>query len=322
MNNTAFAAAYLNRQARGARAEPPVNCEAKALMNIAAQAVNCALKRINPRWTLQASQPLSRRASLLRVRSSEEGELKRLVLLSHGAADRAANPDIARDEFRLLALLNAAGLPVAGPLALIENHEPPFLITSFVEGAPRFTAGEPSAFCQQLAAALSDLHAADIRSAFLPRLPDVFASTLEARQGNGRVRAVLRSALVGVRWNESVLLHGDFWLGNLLWQGDQLCGVIDWEDAMLGDPLADLGKSRLEMLWALGEGAAREYTAHYLALNPQLDVSALPFWDLWGAARLSHYASFAGDPAKAAAMRQQYDRFIQAAFDALAASQK
>ena len=76
--------------------------------------------------------------------------------------------------------------------------------------------------------------------------------------------------------NASALLHGDFWLGNLLWQGEALSGIIDWEDAMLGDPLGDLGKSRLEMLWALGERAMSDYTAQNLALNSELNLRALP----------------------------------------------
>jgi len=36
--------------------------------------------------------------------------------------------------------------------------------------------------------------------------------------------------------NAPVLVHGDFWPGNILWQQNQLAGVIDWEDAMLGEP--------------------------------------------------------------------------------------
>ncbi|GAA4669886.1 phosphotransferase [Nocardioides nanhaiensis] len=37
----------------------------------------------------------------------------------------------------------------------------------------------------------------------------------------------------------SVLVHGDFWLGNLLVDGDRLCGVLDWTDAHRGSPQTD-----------------------------------------------------------------------------------
>lgn len=284
-----------------------------------------ALAQINPGYAFEKAQSLGGRASLLTVSIPEQAPAP-LVLLSHGPRDRLINPDIAADEFRLLTALHGAGLPVPQPLYLARDHAPPYFISSCIPGSPRFSADDKSAFCRRLAALLSEIHAFDLAQrdlSYLPQLADRLDDYLAAaKPAEERIHDAMRRVAHSIKLHASALLHGDFWLGNLLWQGDQLCGVIDWEDAMLGDPLADLGKSRLEMLWALGEGAAREYTAHYLALNPQLDVSALPFWDLWGAARLSHYASFAGDPAKAAAMRQQYDRFIQAAFDALAASQK
>jgi aminoglycoside/choline kinase family phosphotransferase len=37
----------------------------------------------------------------------------------------------------------------------------------------------------------------------------------------------------------SVLVHGDYWLGNLLVEGDRVVGVIDWEDAHRGSPDID-----------------------------------------------------------------------------------
>lgn len=37
----------------------------------------------------------------------------------------------------------------------------------------------------------------------------------------------------------SVLVHGDFWLGNLLVDGDRVCGVLDWADAHRGTEQTD-----------------------------------------------------------------------------------
>jgi aminoglycoside phosphotransferase (APT) family kinase protein len=81
-----------------------------------------------------------------------------------------------------------------------------------------------------------------------------------------------------------VLLHGDFWPGNLLWRGDRLVGVIDWEDAARGDPLADVAITRLELLWLLGEHAMDAFTADYAA-STDVDLGALPLWDLHAALR-------------------------------------
>ena len=268
---------------------------------------------------------MSARAFLVAV-SGPEQVREQLVLLSHSGGDRLRNPDIARDEFRLLKTLRSAGLAVAQPLHLALDHAPPYFIAAYLPGSPRFAADDRSAFCRCLAGLLSEIHALSLARrdwAYLPRQADRVAEYYEvAGSADERIRDAMRSVADSIQPNASVLLHGDFWLGNLLWEGDKLSGIIDWEDAMLGDPLGDLGKSRLEMLWALGEAGMRDYTAQYLALNPQLDASALPFWDLWGAARLPHYASFAEDPGRVATMRRQYDSFVQAAIDALDAGQE
>ena len=48
----------------------------------------------------------------------------------------------------------------------------------------------------------------------------------------------------------------------------RLVGVIDWEDAALGDPLADLANSRLEILWAFGDEAMERFTREYAVYAP------------------------------------------------------
>ncbi len=38
----------------------------------------------------------------------------------------------------------------------------------------------------------------------------------------------------------TVLVHGDFWLGAVVVEGDAISGIIDWTDSYWGDPEADL----------------------------------------------------------------------------------
>lgn len=40
---------------------------------------------------------------------------------------------------------------------------------------------------------------------------------------------------------ELVLVHGDFRFGNFIWRDDEIVAVLDWERAMLGSPMQDLG---------------------------------------------------------------------------------
>ncbi len=271
-----------------------------------------SLRAIDADWKLAQTHPHSRRATRLHIREAD-GTDRELVLLTHGERDRKRNPHIARDEFRLLAALQKSRLPTAQPLHLDTEHEPPFFVLTHLPGAVQ-SAAKP----HRLAEILHAIHTVDWRRlqlGFLPQAAGLLASDLEPRGGDWlRIRSALPRLVV----NPPVLLHGDFWLGNLLWADGQLTGIIDWEDAMLGDPLADLGKSRLEMLWSLGAAAMQQYTAAYLALNPALDASALPFWDLWGALRLAHFDQFATDAESAARMRLQYQRFSEAALRKIA----
>jgi aminoglycoside phosphotransferase (APT) family kinase protein len=41
--------------------------------------------------------------------------------------------------------------------------------------------------------------------------------------------------------SEMVLIHADFRVGNFIWRDDRIVAFLDWEGAMVGDPLQDLG---------------------------------------------------------------------------------
>jgi hypothetical protein len=63
-----------------------------------------------------------------------------------------------------------------------------------------------------------------------------------------------------------VLLHGDLGSHNVLTDGDRLLGLIDWEDAVAGDPVYDIA------FWATFHPPAR----HAAFLNGYQDVRPLP----------------------------------------------
>ena len=285
-------------------------------MTVPEQEIQRIIGEMNPCWRLQEMQPLPGRATALHV-STGAGTRKRLILLTHSQGDRERNPQIARDEFRLLAILKAAGLPVADALVLSEAHHPPFLITSFEAGSSGLGGKQIPACGRALADILHTIHSTDLGKydlSFLPEMNAAVAGQRDAQSPEQRqIQAAMRRALPRVQFNAPALLHGDFWPGNLLWQDGAPAAIIDWEDAMLGDPLADLGKSRLEILWALGDAAMKAYSARYLRRNTKLNAAALPFWDLWGASRLSRFASFAPEPSEIPRMRSQYEAFVGAA---------
>ncbi len=85
----------------------------------------------------------------------------------------------------------------------------------------------------------------------------------------------------------------------------------------MGDPLADLAKSRLEILWAFGNQAMHRFTHHYKT-KTNLDFTNLPYWDLCAALRpVFQIAEWAADDLVEKEMRQKHRLFITQAFDKL-----
>jgi aminoglycoside phosphotransferase (APT) family kinase protein len=236
---------------------------------------------------------------------SGEGSRERLVLRRHGARDLAANPHGAADEFRLLGVLASAGIPVPAPRYLDGTGElfsTPCLVVEFVDGATPTTADE-QAVAAQLAAILAAIHQIDASTAAISFLPD------RRLEDPGRPR------------NSPVLLHGDFWPGNTLWKDGRLVAVIDWEDAAIGDPLADVANARLELLWAYGADAMNDFTDTYAKQASDLDLAALPDWDLRADRRLTpRLAEWGLDAATERAMRKRSEAFVAQARGALSAS--
>ncbi|HEX6606930.1 MAG TPA: phosphotransferase family protein [Chloroflexia bacterium] len=290
-------------------------------------------QRIAPGGTLLRAWPLtggvSAQVTALEV-AWPGGGTRTVVVRRHGPVDLAHNPHIAAGEFRLLQLVRAAGVPAPAPYFYDESgaiFPTPYLVVEYVEGAPEFDPADVPAFLQQCAATLARIHQVPGVATNLAFLPDHAArlgallaappAQLDDSLDEGRIRAALVAAWPLAPRNAPALLHGDYWPGNLLWRAGRLVAVLDWEDARTGDPLADLGNSRMEILFALGAEAMAAFTRQYQALT-RLDDADLPYWDL--AAALCPAGKLAGwdlAPAVEAGMRARHRWFIAQAFAAL-----
>ena len=254
-----------------------------------------------------------------------DGPPTRLVVRRHGDADRERNPHVARDEFNLLRIAQAHGLAVPEPYHLDESRDlfpTPVLVTEFVEGDTELAPSDLADYVSQAAAQLAKIHgvpdAPDL--SFLPRLGRGFGerpAQLDASLDEGRIRDALEAAWPLSGGNEPVLLHGDFWPGNLLWRDGALVAVLDWEDAHVGDPLADLADARLEYLWAFGRDAMREFTDRYRAATT-VDFAHLPYWDLCAALRpCSKLSGWGLDAPIERRMRDRHAHFVAQALATL-----
>jgi aminoglycoside phosphotransferase (APT) family kinase protein len=179
----------------------------------------------------------------------------------------------------------------------------------------------------QMAAQLARIHGSDcanLDTSFLPDQTERYNRTFSNRPAKvddsldeERIRDALEPAWPWPRRNKLTFLHGDFWPGNLLWREEQLVGVIDWEDANFGDPLADIAISRLEILWEYGIHAMHSFTRHYQSLT-SLNFTNLSYWDLCAALRPAfHIDEWAGEPTKAQLWRKRHKVFVTLALERL-----
>jgi aminoglycoside phosphotransferase (APT) family kinase protein len=280
-------------------------------------------------WPLQGG--VSAQVTALEF-ASAGGQTRKVVVRRHGPVDLANNPEIAADEFKLLQGLHALGIAVPRPLLLDRSGEifpVPYLVVAFVEGTTELAPAQVEDAARQIAAQLGKIHAVDWASlglAFLPQQAQRFAAMLDKRPARrddacdeGRIRSVLHGAWPLRPRNAPALLHGDLWPGNLLWQAGSMAAIVDWEDAALGDPLADVANARLELLWAFGVDAMRRFTHEYQALAA-IDLAQLPYWELCAALRLAtNMAEWAADAHAAQTMRERHCWFVEQAFEQLGA---
>ena len=170
---------------------------------------------------------------------------------------------------------------------------------------------------------LARLHAVDPDHINVPGLTEIEdpEQVLSTCLPNDKIGdAVQRTLNAGVhrRPNANVLLHGDFWPGNVMFNHQDLVAVLDWEDATWGDPLADLACARVELTCAYGPEASARFTARYVSslrrLGRQLVQDDLPLWDLYvSATALSAMHLWGLSPHDESARRANTRLFLEAA---------
>jgi aminoglycoside phosphotransferase (APT) family kinase protein len=164
------------------------------------------------------------------------------------------------------------------------------LLMEHINGERVHEPGDLASFIRQLATALAAVHDSGISHAEAPFLTDIrdyaaadFAAgpqTLDDIVPETAIRAAVEANWPPPQASEPVVLHGDYWPGNVLWRDGRLVAVIDWEEAAFGDPMADLANIRLEIVWHFGTAAMNMLTSEYFALRPAVATATLPVCDL------------------------------------------
>lgn len=233
--------------------------------------------------------------------SSPDGSGKSVVVRIHGAKSYAL--DAAR-EFRLLDALRRAGIPVPEPLSLDDSRsviEDPCVVMSFVEGTTVIPAEEADGYLLRMAEALRSVHG--VRRDQLPELPlrtdplpEIFDFLPEGEEWS-RLHCHLEKLQDTAYAGEPVLLHGDFWPENILWQDGSIAAILDWEDSAVGDPLSDVACCGLELRYLFGSRGTRTFIQAYGGAAG-LDPDRLALWQVYVAAAAQRFMGDWGLPSE------------------------
>ncbi|HEX5157419.1 MAG TPA: phosphotransferase [Ktedonobacterales bacterium] len=290
-------------------------------------------RKMAPDSILLRARPLhggvSARVTAIELQHAD-GQRRKLIVRQHGAADLARNPQVAADEFALLRIVHDAGVSAPAPYYLDESgeiFETPVIVLEYIEGETVFALADAPDLLPQFARQLAAIHQIDRAAHDISFLPDNAAywgsiianrpARLDDSLSEGRIRDALEAAWPWTQLNTTGLLHGDYWPGNILWHEGRLVGIVDWEDAAIGDPLADIAISRLDLLWAFGADAMERFTREYAAVAP-IDRANLAYWDLCAALRpAGRLGDWASDEAAEARMRERHALFVAQALERL-----
>ncbi|BCJ68343.1 phosphotransferase family protein [Polymorphospora rubra] len=105
----------------------------------------------------------------------------------------------------------------------------------------------------------------------------------QRRLGRDHTTPLLQSADAHVNrlpipTGRQVLVHGDLWQGNMLWAGDTLTGIVDWDMAGVGHNGIDLCSLRLDAALMFGRGAAEQVLAGWERATGE-SARDVAFWD-------------------------------------------
>lgn len=209
-------------------------------------------------------------------------------------------------EFNTLAALHGSGVPAPRALWLDEGGEAfgrPFFATERVAGradtAPLRRpedAAPMASVAVQLAEAAARLHAVEVG----PFEAHLTPSSVERAAGEQlahwaalfeRQRLEPHPGLAHViAWLEAdpptaprvSVVHGDLRFGNLLYDGDRLTALLDWEMVHLGDPNEDLGWVYRD-LWSPAQALPFEafLDAYEAVAGRRVDRAALRWWQVF-----------------------------------------
>ena len=186
----------------------------------------------------------------------------------------AVEPDVAAREAAVLAALGGAALPTPYLLAADPDGvhcDVPAVLMTLLPGRVVWQPADVGTWLTGMAALLPVLHARPV-PAGLRRYAPYRQASLEPPAWSARPELWRRAAAVfagPAPRLPDVLLHRDFHPGNVLWDGEQVSGLVDWQDAAAGPAVVDVGHCRANLAARLGVDVAERFAAEWERLSGQ-----------------------------------------------------
>ena len=224
-----------------------------------------------------------------------DNRLEKMVLKIEGGP--AGENDI-KKQFNLLQALNTSNLKSPKPLHVDTSCrilEKPFMLISYIDGCIELTKYSESfspPYIDKMVEQLLEIHQIEI--SILPDLPirEDPLDNIMTYLPKGREWQEINQSMI--TWtsdlykDRKVLLHGDFWSGNILWRNFSINGILDWEYAGIGDPLSDLAVTCLDLKYTHGKEVSDLFKSTY-AHYEIIDEYRLSLWLIKVASSTLHF---------------------------------
>lgn len=196
-------------------------------------------------------------------------------------------PDLAVHETAALLAAHSGGLRSPEWIAADYDGQKcglPTILMSRLPGQVVLPEKPSITWIREMAGALADVHAAKIEPIDWHYYTYNTISSLRVPEWTAQPTAwmnVIERLQVGpMPVYHPRLIHRDFHPANVLWEGDQVKGIVDWVNACRGPAGIDTGHCRLNLVQLYGIDAADAFLEAYLSCYGSLKEAADPYWDM------------------------------------------